>query len=355
MKIVKATGTLDTHWTIRKILEMLHDGDINDNIDIQRGYVWKNNEKKSAFIRSLIIDRAVPPLYFNKIDDTYDLVDGKQRIRTVDKFMNDEFKLSGLDYIEVINDDGEVEEVDINGMIFSELPECMQNAIKEYNFTISFTDNASQEEVADIFYNLNNGQTINAATMNRVKSASRGQLVRLGKHRLFKESLSEFALENHVNEDLVAKAHALLYAEDVSTDAKWIRPYMRTMHITQDEEDKLNVIFDRICVMHSLIEDNRVARRIYSRTHMISIIPIVGRSIDEGKTDEQITKWFSEFFNGRKSATISKTYNSYASSGSGKKEAIKKRLKEIENSYIDFFMRQEQSNIDEEEQIQSIA
>lgn len=72
MKIVKGAKRADIYWTARKLIEMLEDGEVDFNIDIQRGYVWKDNDKKSAFIRSLILDRHVPPLYFNKVEDIYD-------------------------------------------------------------------------------------------------------------------------------------------------------------------------------------------------------------------------------------------------------------------------------------------
>lgn len=339
MRIIKGADRSEVHWTTRKAVEMLEEGKINHDIDIQRGYVWKNNDKKSALIRSMILDRAIPPLYFNKIDDVYEVEDGKQRLMTMKKFMNDEFKLSGLDLIQVVNDDGEMEEFDINGLKFSELLECFQNAIKEYNFTISFTDNADAEEVADTFYNLNNGQALNAATMNRVKAKSKDQIIRLGKHKLFEDALSVVALEGHVNDDLVGKTHAVLNEEEPSMNASWVRKYMRDAEITSEDEEHINKIFDRIYNIHSLIEDKKIAKRIYTRTHMISIIPVISKSIYKGLSDKQMMEWFVEFFSGKKSPTTSSVYNSTVSSGSGRKESVKKRLDEVERSYTEYFSK----------------
>ena len=195
MKIIKGADRGRTEWTARKLVELVEDGTVNFNIDIQRGYVWKDNDKRSALIRSLILDRHIPPLYFNKVEDVYEGEDGKQRTLTIIKFLKDEFELNGLEEFTVINDEGETEEIDINGYKFSDLPECFQNAIKEYSFTICYTDNADQEEQADTFYNLNNGQALNAATMNRVKAKSKEQIIGLGKHKLFEDALSQTALD----------------------------------------------------------------------------------------------------------------------------------------------------------------
>ena len=78
MKIIKSTETSETHWTARKLVEMIKDEEINFNIDIQRGFVWRNNDKRSALIGTMIRGKSVPPLYFNKIDNIYEGSDGKQ-------------------------------------------------------------------------------------------------------------------------------------------------------------------------------------------------------------------------------------------------------------------------------------
>ena len=46
----------------------------------------------------------------------------------------------------------------------------------------------------------------------------------------------------------------------------------------------------------------------------------------------------STFFAGKKSASISDVYNQNAGSGSAKKEAVRKRLSEIEKHYDGFFL-----------------
>lgn len=337
MKIKKATEYSEFNLTVRAYVEKIEDGDIIFDIDIQRPYVWKDVEQKSALIQSLIINDIVPPFIFNKVDGTYEAMDCKQRSLTILKFLHDEFALSGVIPIEVINNEGELEELDINNLKFSELPECVQNAIKDCNIKIWHLNEADQEQVARNFCNLNNGKTINTATLNRVKAKSKDQIRRIGDHKLFKEALSKTALDGHVNEDLVVKSHAVLYADEPALDTKWIRPYMKTTDITETEEKELISVFDVIMKIHNLIEDKKVAKRIYTRTHMISIVPVIAQSIADGRTVSEMMEWFVHFFAGKKSATISSIYNSAAGSGSGKKESVRKRLDEIEKSYDNYF------------------
>lgn len=271
-------------------------------------------------------------------------MDCKQRSLTIQKFLNNEFALKGVMLIEVINDNGELEELDINDLKFSELPEYIQNAIKDCNIKIWHLNEADQEQVSRNFCNLNNGKMINAATLNRVKVKSKDQINRLGKHKVFEEALSDTALDGHVNEDIAVKAHAILNDENVSTDTKWIRPYMKEVVITPEDEVLLEKIFDRICNIHSLIEDKRIAKRIYTRTHMISIVPIIAESINDRLSDNQMMEWFVNFFSGKKSPTVSKVYNEAAGRGTGKNSAVKTRLNELKKNYDNYFKRKEVIN-----------
>lgn len=337
MKIKKATEHSETNLTVRAYVERINDGDFVFDIEIQRGYVWKDIEQKSGLIQSLIMNDIIPPFIFNKIDGRYEAMDSKQRSLTIVKYMNNEFALQGVMPIEVINDDGELEELNINGLKFKELPECCQNAIKEYNLSIWYLSDAEQEQVARNFFNLNNGTKINAAAISRLKAKSKNEIHELAEHKLFKESLSNVALEGHVNDDLVAKTHAILNDDDVNMNATWVRKYMRDAEITSGDVELITKIYDRILVVHGLIEDKKIAKRIYTRTHMISIVPIVKKSIDDERSDLEMMEWFVTFFAGKKSATISSVYNSAAGSGSGKKDNVRKRLEEVEKSYNEFF------------------
>lgn len=346
MRIKKATEHSEQNMTVRAYLEKLEMDEIVLDIEIQRGYVWKDIEQRSSLIQSLIINDIIPPFIFNKVEGRMEAMDCKQRSLTIFKYYNNEFELKGVMPIEIINEDGEVEEIDINGLKFSELPECCQNAIKEYNLSIWYLNEADQEQVSRNFCNLNNGKSINAATLNRIKAKSSDKIRQLGKHEMFKDALTKVAMDGHVNEDMVIKAHSFLYAEEPCTDTKWIRPYMRNTEITEEEVQELENIFDRMQSIHDLIEDKKIAKRLYTRTHLLSIVPIMKKSIDDGKTDTEMMEWFVTFYAGKKSATVSSVYNSAAGSGSGKYVSIKKRFDEIEKSYNEYFSKQDKKVID---------
>lgn len=64
--------------------------------NLQRDFVW-NLEQKQELIKSLLLDRNIPPISIivtNKNDDNnFEVIDGKQRLSTVLSFFKDEFSI----------------------------------------------------------------------------------------------------------------------------------------------------------------------------------------------------------------------------------------------------------------------
>jgi hypothetical protein len=64
--------------------------------DFQREYVW-DNAKASRLIESLLLNIPIPVLFFAETADAkYQVVDGHQRIKSVVRYLENEFPLSGL-------------------------------------------------------------------------------------------------------------------------------------------------------------------------------------------------------------------------------------------------------------------
>lgn len=78
----------------------------------QRKEVWKE-ERKSKLIESFMMNIPVPPVFLYEVKyANYEVVDGRQRISTLLSFYKDQFRLTGMEIFE-----------ELNGMIYSELPE----------------------------------------------------------------------------------------------------------------------------------------------------------------------------------------------------------------------------------------
>ena len=70
---------------------------INYKPYFQRNYVW-DSEKASYFIESILLGTEIPPLVFFQTQSANEVIDGRQRYETIERFLNDRFLLneSGL-------------------------------------------------------------------------------------------------------------------------------------------------------------------------------------------------------------------------------------------------------------------
>lgn len=64
--------------------------------EFQRRYVWSDRQA-SRLVESLIIQCPIPVIYLNQEkDETFSVIDGNQRLRSLHRFLSDEFTLTGL-------------------------------------------------------------------------------------------------------------------------------------------------------------------------------------------------------------------------------------------------------------------
>lgn len=339
IKVDRGSEPTMATWTITKLVEKMDDGEVDFDIDIQRKYVWKDKEQKSLLIQSAILNDFIPPFYFNITEDgKYDGIDAKQRATTFCDFLNDKFALEGLELIPVKDENGKSDVIDINGLVFSELPEEIQKVIGEANITICTKNRMDWEEEGRNFYNLNNGKSLTAATKNRVKAKSLDAMIRLSGHKIFTNKSRKTKPNPHADEELAIRSHAILNADDVCMDASWMNKYKRNTVITPEDEAEIFEIFDRMYNIYELIEDNMTAKRMYQKTHFVSLIPVMLQSLNDGLSDKQMEEWFVDMFQPKGAATKSEDYNMAAGrDGTGKNAKIKIRLEALRKSYDEFF------------------
>ena len=113
----------------------------------QRKYVW-DDIKASSLIESLILNVPIPVCYFSEEESgIYSVIDGHQRIKSIHRFIDNQFSLKGLKVVE-----------ELNKKKFFELPPKTQRQI--YNRTIRcivLLQESHPDLKFDIFERLNTG------------------------------------------------------------------------------------------------------------------------------------------------------------------------------------------------------
>lgn len=98
--LLKKTKIVKQTWSIQEIYQKIKSGRLILSPDYQRNEIWKA-DKKTAFIESLYMGIIVPPIYVVEIpgkdlldDSTYEVVDGKQRLTAIEKFLTNKLSLN---------------------------------------------------------------------------------------------------------------------------------------------------------------------------------------------------------------------------------------------------------------------
>lgn len=90
-------------FSLRQIIDLIKSEDIEISPDFQRNFVW-DKTRQSRLIESILLGLPLPSIYLSQYKDgRLTVVDGLQRLTTIDRFMKGSFKLSNLEYLTECN------------------------------------------------------------------------------------------------------------------------------------------------------------------------------------------------------------------------------------------------------------
>lgn len=177
------------------------------NPDFQRKYKWDkdgNEERASRFIESCLMRIPIPACYFAEDDySNHEVIDGVQRITTIQRFFNNEFPLEGLSIYP-----------ELNGKKFDELSSRLRNEIENTTMRcIVLRKENPRELVHEIFARLNQG-AVKLSDQEIRHAIYPGKfddlLVELGEHKVLRTFQNKGEKkQDRTNEELVLRFFAL--------------------------------------------------------------------------------------------------------------------------------------------------
>ena len=150
-------------WNVRQVCSMIQKGTVTFDNPLQRPADQWSIENKSLLVDSLF-RIYLPDIWFIQSKNehntnTYDTIDGKQRLTILSSFLKDEWTLTTLEPVKI---ETTGEKINISGKKFSELPIETQDQIKSCQLSIKALeleeDEDEEEIVRDLLYRLNNGK-----------------------------------------------------------------------------------------------------------------------------------------------------------------------------------------------------
>lgn len=113
--------------------------------NFQRKYVW-NDVLASRLIESILLNVPIPPCFLSQNEDfELDVIDGQQRLYSIFRFLENQFRLNSLEVL-----------TELNQLRYFELPTKFQRQIKTHTLRCVLISNQSHPEIKfDVFERLN--------------------------------------------------------------------------------------------------------------------------------------------------------------------------------------------------------
>lgn len=192
-----------TEYSIELLAQKMQKGDFEIPA-YQREFTWEP-ERKSRFIESVLMGLPIPFLFFWESPSTgkLEIVDGSQRLRTIEEFVLGDFPLGDLEELSLLT-----------GFRFKDLPESRQRKIKNRSIRgIVLNEHADEQARFDLFDRINTGSKVaNKAEVRRgaLGGAFLDLVISLAKEPTFVKlaPLSEKLLLEREREELVTRFFA---------------------------------------------------------------------------------------------------------------------------------------------------
>lgn len=146
--------------SLQSISDMVESGAIDISPKYQRRERW-DIDKESELIESFLLNIPVPPIYLAEDEyGIYSVIDGKQRITSINKFLNGNLKLKNLNKFE-----------ELEGYNFNDLPQSLSNALKirPYLRVVTLLRQSDPDLKHEVFLRLNKaGVALNSQEIRNV-------------------------------------------------------------------------------------------------------------------------------------------------------------------------------------------
>jgi len=316
---------------------------------IQRKDDQWNLKQKSLLVHSLIADYPIPQVYTiaevetkdNKTANSYNVIDGKQRITNLISYFKGEYSLHP-----------DTPSVNINGtyfnigkMKFEELPEQVQLEFQTKTLNMYYLSDITETERLDLFYRLNNGVSLSVHQKNKAVMGMDAsiKLNKLSEHPFMIKNAHFTPTQIRKGEDQAVLLQTLMLFDEgyelKSFASDELTKYAQRLHEEMNEE-----IFDAVEKAMTLLHDaygNETDKFLLRKINLPTLIYVMKHFEDQDYDKQHLIDWltlFSATVQGE-SDEIPTNYKEFAGSWGIKKVNVVGRLESI-TKHLDKFYNQ---------------
>ena len=337
---------------------------LNFELSVQRKSGRWNHRKQSNLIWSFILGIWIPPINVIKSQKEgymWDVLDGIQRLHTVNQFKNGEFELLDFEFIannenDVIEDveDNDIEDVienvyieDLVGKKFDELPSEVQNEIKMGCFQFVEFKNTNEDQIEWQFILINDNEPFSIMELIRARAGEeiRGYLDAVVEFPFWaKINFSKSDVHTYQDQIVILQIMSLLEDKSMNFDKKNFTKfvaYLRKNGIKETIKEEVEKVFNYLDEAFVVDMDKQVYVKdldLLRKIHIPNIFMTAKEAIEENIEPLDFGNFVINFLrkqlNNRKEhkqdELIALTkYNQATEKSTNKEESIQTRVEEM--------------------------
>jgi hypothetical protein len=356
---------LNLNWTVNQFMSELNKGKVSFTYPIQRAGEQWDLWQKSLLIHSLSEDFPVPSLYAieeelevpQKKDPSkvkkvkvYQILDGKQRLTNINAFINLEYALHEDTPNAVI--DGESYE--LAERRFDELDQVVQDAIQNFGLLIYKIEDATDEQIEDIFIRLNNGTPL--SKQQKSKGAMGADWAKLftdimSHNAIIKKASFTPKQKREAQDEMTIVQTMMLLDKEYtwnSISSNEIEEYAKTFRGNEQKKEIVAKIVEALDYIDKAFADKEAV--ILKKVHFPMTILASMKAMEMGVDPVRFSDWrddFKQALKGKKSGGYIPTdYKKYGGAGSVKKDKVNGRIDAMQEHLEEFFKHSKVLSVD---------
>lgn len=278
----------------------------------------------STRVQSLLVDTLLRSYLTNPVFTVNDngkqcVIDGVQRLSTLRRYFNDEFKLSkGLESI-VLNGT----EYEISGKKYSKLDEDLKDELDTAQIQVYEITDYTEKDIRELFSRLNGGKSLNSTQQfTPLYSDELGDVIAdLTSLPFFEVRLSPAQLKSSIDQSVVLETLMLCEASkeyDFISFSKKSKIAFIEYYNDKINPDKINLIKDGIIKLDNILPDTKIPK-----TTLPFLCYSSYRVLKDKKGYDKFAKKVNEFLDGYDS---NEEYKASLSNGTSSGESVKARF-----------------------------